>query len=63
MIVKPTTAELLEKTGDNKFKLVIVTAKRARQIAEGAEKLVDTKEQAPVTIAAEELAEGRVKSC
>ncbi len=63
MIVKPTTAELLEKTGDNKFKLVIVTAKRARQIAEGAEKLVDTKEQAPVTIAAEELAEGKVKSC
>lgn len=63
MIVKPTTAELLEKTGDNKFKLVIVTAKRARQIAEGAEKLVDTKEQAPVTIAAEELSEGKVKSC
>ena len=63
MIVKPTTAELLEKTGDNKFKLVIVTAKRARQIAEGAEKLVDTKEQAPVTVAAEELAEGKVKSC
>ena len=63
MIVKPTTAELLEKTGDNKFKLVIETAKRARQIAEGAEKLVDTKEQAPVTIAAEELAEGKVKSC
>ena len=63
MIVKPTTAELLEKTGDNKFKLVIVTAKKARQIAEGAEKLVDTKEQAPVTIAAEELAEGKVKSC
>ena len=63
MIVKPTTAELLEKTGDSKFKLVIVTARRARQIAEGAEKLVDTKEQAPVTIAAEELAEGKVKSC
>ena len=63
MIVKPTTAELISKTGDNKFKLVIVTAKRARQIAEGAEKLVDTKEQAPVTIAAEELAEGKVKSC
>ena len=63
MIVKPTTAELIEKTGDNKFKLVIVTARRARQIAEGAEKLVDTKEQAPVTVAAEELAEGKVKSC
>ena len=63
MIVKPTTAELIEKTGENKFKWVIVTARRARQIAEGAEKLVDTKEQAPVTVAAEELAEGKVKSC
>ena len=63
MIVKPTTAELLEKTGENKFQLVILTAKRARQIAGGAEKLVDTTEQAPVTVAAEELAEGKVKIC
>ena len=63
MIVKPTTAELLQKTGENKFQLVILTAKRARQIAEGAEKLVETEEQAPVTVAAEELAEGKVKIC
>ena len=44
MMVKPTTAELLEKTNDNKFRLVIATAKRARQIADGSEKLTDVDE-------------------
>ena len=45
MMVKPTTAELLQKTGDNKFRLVIATAKRARQIASGSEKLTDVDEE------------------
>ncbi len=61
MMVKPTTAELLEKTGDNKFRLVIATAKRARQIANGSEKLTTVEEEAPVTVAANEIAEGKVK--
>lgn len=61
MMVKPTTAELLQKTNDNKFRLVIATAKRARQIADGAEKLTDVEDEAPVTVAANELAEGKVK--
>ena len=61
MMVKPTTAELLEVTGDNKFRLVIATAKRARQIANGKEKLTDVEEEAPVTVAANEIAEGKVK--
>ena len=60
MMVKPTTAELLKKA-DSKFRLVIATAKRARQIAEGDEKLIDIEEEAPVTIAANEIAEGKVK--
>lgn len=60
MMVKPTRAELLKKT-DNKFKLVIGTAKRARQIAEGSKKLTDVKESSPVTLAANEIAEGKVK--
>ena len=59
MMVKPTTAELLEKT-DSKFRLVIATAKRARQIAEGAEKLTDKDDEASVTVAANEIAEGKV---
>ena len=45
MMVKPTTAELLQKTGDNKFRLVIATAKRARQISSGSEILTDVDEE------------------
>ena len=59
MMVKPTTQELLEKT-DTKFRLVIATAKRARQIAEGSEVLTKVKEESPVTLAANEIAEGKV---
>lgn len=60
MMVKPTTAELLEKTQENKFCLVIATAKRARQIANGSEKLTKVDEESPVTIAANEIADGKV---
>lgn len=60
MMVKPTKAELLEKT-DSKFRLVIATAKRARQIANGHEKLVKIEEETPVTIAANEIAQGKVE--
>ena len=35
MLVKPTVLELLEKV-DNRFRLVTITAKRARQIAGGS---------------------------
>lgn len=59
MMVKPTVKELLTKV-DNRFALVIVTAKRARQIAEGENILIDTDEEAPVTIAANEISEGKV---
>lgn len=60
MIVKPTTAELLKNT-DTKFRLVIATARRARQIANGSEVLTDVKEESPVTLAANEIGEGKVK--
>lgn len=60
MMVKPTTAELLKKV-DSKFRLVIATAKRARQIANGDEKLTNVDEEIPVTIAANEIAEGKVE--
>ena len=60
MIVKPSVAELLKKS-KNRFELVIATSKRARKIAMGSEPLVDTLEESPVTIAANEIAEGKVK--
>ncbi|MGN1330329.1 MAG: DNA-directed RNA polymerase subunit omega [Clostridia bacterium] len=59
MMVKPTVNELLEKVND-RYKLVIVTSKRARQLAEGAEPLTDKKEESMVTLAAQEIAEGKV---
>ena len=62
MMVKPTVKELLTKT-DNRFELVVATAKRAREIASGAEVLVDTTEEATVTIAAIEINEGKVYVC
>lgn len=62
MMVKPTVKELLTKV-DNRFGLVVATAKRARQIASGEEILIDTDEEAPVTIAANEIAEGKVYVC
>lgn len=62
MMVKPTVKELLKKV-DNRFELVVITAKRARQIADGAPKLTEVDEEAPVTIAANEIAEGKVTAC
>lgn len=59
MMVKPTVKELLEKV-DNRFELVVATAKRAREIANGAEVLTQVDEEAPVTLAANEIAEGKV---
>ena len=58
MIVKPTVTELLKKA-KNRYELVIATSKRARQIAMGDEHLTIVKEESPVTLAANELAEGK----
>lgn len=60
MMVKPTINELLEKA-ENRYALVIATSKRARQLAMGAEPLTDKKEASVVTLAADEIAEGKVK--
>ena len=60
MIVKPTVSELLEKVGDNRYSLVIMTARRARQIANGDPVQTKSKERSVVTLAATEIAEGKV---
>lgn len=60
MIVKPTVAELLTKA-KNRYELVIATARRARQISQGAEVLTNAKEESPVTLAANEIAEGKIE--
>lgn len=60
MIIKPTVTDLL-KIADNRFELVIATSKRARKIAEGEKVLTRVKERSTVTLAANEIAEGKVK--
>ena len=59
MIVKPTVNELLDHA-ENRFALVIGASKRARQIANGDEKLTNVKEESPVTLAANEINEGKI---
>lgn len=60
MIVEPSVPELLKKA-ENRYALVIATARRARQLAGGAEPKIVEEGEKPVTIAAEEIAEGKVK--
>lgn len=60
MLVKPTVAELLNKIGDNRYSLVIMTAKRARQIASGDPAKVEADDRSPVTVAAKEILAGEV---
>ena len=62
MIVKPTVGELLTKA-QNRYELVIATAKRARQVASGDNVKTTAKEESPVTLAANEIAEGKVTIC
>ena len=59
MIVKPSVTELL-KHAKNRYELVIATSKRARQIAEGDSTLTKVKERSAVTLAANEISEGKV---
>ena len=59
MMVEPTVQELLTKA-KNRYELVIATSKRARQISNGAEVKTKVKEESVVTLAANEIAEGKV---
>lgn len=59
MMVKPTVTDLL-KNVDNRFELVVATAKRARQLSRGERALVDKDEASTVTLAADEIAAGKV---
>ncbi len=62
MMVKPTVKELLKHV-NNRYELVIATSKRARQIASGDTVLTKVDEASPVTLATNEIAEGKVEIC
>lgn len=54
MLVKPTVSQLLKK-GHNRYRLVIASSKRARQIFAGSKPLIKTDDTTPVSIAADEI--------
>ena len=62
MMVKPAVTDLL-KVINNRFELVVATSKRARQIAAGSPKLTKVDEESAVTLAVNEIAEGKVTIC
>lgn len=59
-MIKPPLEALLDRV-DNKYALVIVAAKRARQLKEGALPMVDVETSNPVTIALEEISAGKIR--
>ena len=58
-MMTPPLEGLLKKV-DSKYTLVLAAAKRGRQLMEGHPKLVDTRSHKPVTIALQEIFEGKV---
>lgn len=60
MLVEPTVVQLLEKA-ENRYRLVIASAKRARQIAKGSAPMTSKDDERPVSLAADEIAEGTLK--
>lgn len=61
MLVKPTVPELLKESKKNRYSLVIATAKRARQIAKGSKPMTNDEDTSPITLAADEIGEGKIK--
>ncbi|HHW00511.1 MAG TPA: DNA-directed RNA polymerase subunit omega [Clostridiaceae bacterium] len=58
-MIEPSINSLLEKV-DSRYTLVIVTAKRARQLVDGAGKVTASESDKPVTVAINEINEGKV---
>jgi DNA-directed RNA polymerase subunit omega len=59
MMIEPPINSLMSKV-DSRYTLVVVAAKRARQLAEGAEKLTKCISDKPVTVAVHEIDEDKV---
>ncbi|MDD2383013.1 MAG: DNA-directed RNA polymerase subunit omega [Sulfurospirillaceae bacterium] len=63
MRIEETIAKALSLVGHDRYKLVLMTSKRAEQLANGAEPLIkaDKNKQKFTDIALLEIAEGKVK--
>lgn len=58
-MINPSIVDILKKV-DNRYSLVVVTAKRARQIIDGSKPLVEIESVKPVTIAIHEIDEDKI---
>jgi DNA-directed RNA polymerase subunit omega len=58
-MARVTVEDCLDKV-DNRFQLVLVATKRARQLANGVQPLVDWENDKPTIVALREIAEGLV---
>lgn len=59
-MIDPSIIDLLAKVGD-RYSLVTITARRARQLIEGSKPLIDIDSNKPVTIAINEINQNLVK--
>lgn len=59
MMIEPGIGILLKKV-DTRYTLVCATAKRARQLTEGAQKLTRCKSDKAVTVAINEINENKI---
>jgi len=58
-MIEPSINKLLEKA-DSRYTLVMLAAKRARQISEGAHKLTKCDSEKPVSIAINEISDDKI---
>ncbi len=61
MMIYPPITELVKKTG-SRYALVIETAKRTRQLVEGAPRLAEVETSKDVTVAVNEIYEGKIET-
>lgn len=50
----------LSNIADSRYTLVMLAAKRSRQLVDGAKPLIETNSTKPVSIAIEEIVEGKI---
>lgn len=58
-MINPSIISML-KNVDNRYTLVVMTAKRARQIIDGAKPIIEVDSSKPVTIAINEIYEEKI---
>lgn len=59
LMIHPSLDKLVDKV-DSKYTLVVLAAKRARQLMDGDALLVTCKSNKPVTMALEEIAQSKI---